>query len=917
MLFSTVIRTKVPPTQANTKPREYAPTISLWAQQILSKKAAHKTNLQLIEETIKIEGSLVRFSLVNENGLKHSGSFELFNEGILNVSINNPNNKSGFNYHDIEAKPKLTPFYPHIAKHDKSRYTFQFADTADYEKSPVKSKYSVVIDLKPFRLTMTDQTGKEIFQLNREEKFSFGEHLLFDIRLPTHHLWGLAERADHPYLEDTNAKGVPKEPYRLWARDNPKYKPFSPLGLYGSMPVVLSLQNEETRSTVGVFQANASETYVEVEKSTKGYSDLTWLNQAGDLQMYVMAADNFHEYFYRLSQVTGFAYLPPFWALGFHQCRYSYMSEKEVDEVNTKLREFKIPCDSITLDIDHTEDFKYFTWSKERYPDPAALIKRVRANKRRIITINDPHLKEDETYAPFAKAKERGLLVRTPEGETMINYCWPGKSGWLDFINEEAQDFWASLYSYDHYTHATRDVHAWNDMNEPAVFDPVWEQSMNPRNKHKFHKNGEERDVDHLYVHNVYGHLQTKGTFKGLIQRDHPKKYRPFILTRSFFAGTQKYATVWSADCGSKFVDLSAQIPLALNTSLCGISFNGSDIGGFMGDPAPEVALRWYQYGLFMPYFRAHSNSDTKRREPYVYEPLYRDQIIKAIQERYRWLYYWYTTFEEYVRTGYPITRTVWLETKHKKITESLLKEDLQFFIGSSLLVIPIVEKYRRYVEIHPDLRDEEWFTYNGGYLENNNEPFKTGLESIGYFIRAGSILTLADLSGEILSSEDVLTKPLHLFITLGKEETAKGTFYFDDTETWDYQNKHYVRREFEFKDMKLTNKKTDEEQIPDNVQDNYISTITICGTTEEITKWTIANSHEYNLNDHKVDLKDQTAKIIHIKGLNLKIKSDWEIQFTRPEKKEEPKEEHKKETAEETKNEAQEETKNETENQP
>ena len=91
MLFSTVIRTKVPPTQANTKPREYAPTISLWAQQILSKKAAHKTNLQLIEETIKIEGSLVRFSLVNENGLKHSGSFELFNEGILNVSINKPN----------------------------------------------------------------------------------------------------------------------------------------------------------------------------------------------------------------------------------------------------------------------------------------------------------------------------------------------------------------------------------------------------------------------------------------------------------------------------------------------------------------------------------------------------------------------------------------------------------------------------------------------------------------------------------------------------------------------------------------------------------------------------------------------------------------------------------------------------------
>lgn len=623
----------------------------------------------------------------------------------------------------------------------------KFSDTNSFESSTYKSTYKLVITYEPFHLELVDASGKVLVQLNPNNELAFTEHVLFDLRFPTHHLWGLAERADTPYLHDNNTEDSHREPYRLWARDYAKYKTNSPIGLYGSVPFVANLHNMDTRAMTGVFHANPSETYVEVNKSPNGHSDITWAHDAGDLELYVLAADGLKEFFNKAAQVTGFGHMPPMWALGFHQCRWGYLNEDMVDDVNDKLKEHKIPCDSITLDIDYTDGFKYFTWNHTTFPDPGDMIRRLRANKRRLICINDPHIKQDEGYHVYKHAKDNNFLVRDPQGETYINLCWPGKSGWLDFCNPDVQNYWASLYHYNNFPYSTRDVHAWNDMNEPAVFDTTYEQSMNPHNRHYFMKNGEKKEVEHHYIHNMYGFLQARSTFKGMIERDAPNKYRPFILTRSFFGGIQKYSAIWSGDAGSKWTDLAAQVPMALNTSLCGISFCGGDVGGFMGDPSQECAVRWFQGGSFMPFFRAHSDINTKRREPYLYEPVYRDIIIKTIYERYRWLYYWYNVFEEYVRTGYPIMRTVWMETRGKQpATESLLREAHQYFVGDSLLVIPVVERFRRYVQIHEDLQKEDWFTHESGWVEDPSQTYKTGLEHIGVFIRGGSIIPLIDV---------------------------------------------------------------------------------------------------------------------------------------------------------------------------
>lgn len=660
----------------------------------------------------------------------------------MNFSIQNPNNTSGFNYYDIESRPKLVPLSPN-PETSKDGMTLHFAD----QSSSYTSKFKVVINYEPFNMQLINPDGKVVVNFNANHQTNFTEHVRFDVRLPSHHLWGLAERADTPYLHDTNKQEFHREPYRLWNRDHAKYKPNSPIGLYGSVPLLANLHDLETRAMTGIFHANPSETYVDVNKDPSGHSDITWLNNAGDLELYFIAANSIKDYFYKSAQVTGFGHMPPMWALGFHQCRWGYLNEDMIDDVNAKLKEHKIPCDSLTLDIDYTDSFKYFTWNHTTFPDPSAMIARIRKNKRKLICINDPHIKQDDSYHVYKHAKDNNMLVKDPKGDNYSNLCWPGKSTWLDFTNPEVQDYWSTLYHYKNFPYTTRDVHAWNDMNEPAVFDSTTENSMNPHNRHTFVKNGEKRDVEHKYVHNVYGHLQTKATFKGMIERDAPGKFRPFVLTRAFFAGTQKYSSIWSGDAGSKWTDLGAQVPMALNTSLCGISFCGGDVGGFMGDPSQECAVRWFQGGSFMPFFRAHSDMNTKRREPYIYDAQYRSIIIKTIYERYRWLYYWYGVFEEYVRTGYPIMRTVWMHKDYKTtLTEGLLKECHQYFVGDNVLVIPVVERFRRFVQIHEDLQKEEWFTHESGYVADPSETYKCGLERIGVFIRAGSVIPLIDV---------------------------------------------------------------------------------------------------------------------------------------------------------------------------
>lgn len=215
-------------------------------------------------------------------------------------------------------------------------------------------------------------------------------------------------------------------------------------------------------------------------------------------------------------------------------------------------------------------------------------------------------------------------------------------------------------------------------MNEPSVFNAP-EITM-PRNNIHY------GNVEHRDIHNIYGMYQQMSTFKGLLDRSNGLK-RPFLLSRSFYAGSQRFGAIWTGDNKADWNHLQASAPMLMSLGVVGYHFSGADVGGFFGNPSPELLLRWYQAGSMQPFFRAHAHIETSRREPWLFGDLITSQIRKVLRLRYSLLPVWYTAMEESSQTGVPPMRPMILEYPDDV---KLLNIEDQWMISSSLLFKPI-----------------------------------------------------------------------------------------------------------------------------------------------------------------------------------------------------------------------------------
>lgn len=223
------------------------------------------------------------------------------------------------------------------------------------------------------------------------------------------------------------------------------------------------------------------------------------MSEAGAIEFFLLSSGSPVLAARKLHVLVGQPSLPPLWALGYHQCRWNYMNQSEVEEVSASMAQHQIPCDSVWLDIEYSRDKRYFLWDKNNFSKPQDMLQRLREHERRLVTIIDPHVKEDEGYFMFKEAKEKGLLVLNQEGKPYIGKCWPGPSAWLDFFNPETAQLLETLYAagnasklqqlldsgdLDAYLWHSKDVGIWIDMNEPACFEQT-DKTMPKGNLHK------------------------------------------------------------------------------------------------------------------------------------------------------------------------------------------------------------------------------------------------------------------------------------------------------------------------------------------------------------------------------------------------------------------------------------------------
>lgn len=618
------------------------------------------------------------------------------------------------------------------------------------------------------------------------------------------HVYGLPEHADSFALRSTVGSS---DPVRMYNLDVFEYEVDSVMALYGSVPLMLA--HSETR-TVGVLWLNAAETWVDIEPNSKqgvlssvvdfvkrspppNHRETHWFSENGLIDTFFLLGPGPKDVMRQYKSLTGSTPLPPMFSVAYHQSRWNYNDQDDVRSVDAGFDEHNIPYDALWLDIEHTDGKKYFTWDPFKFSQPEQMIRNLTAKGRRMITIIDPHIKRESGYHIHSEATDRGYYVKNKDGGDFEGWCWPGSSSYLDFLNPEVRQWWASKFTLDQYKGSTEHLFTWNDMNEPSVFNGP-EVTMH---KDCVHTGGWE----HRDIHNMYGMFLPMSTYMGhLLRSGH--KLRPFILSRSFFVGSQRYGAVWTGDNDADWKHLRITVPMLLSLSVAGISFCGADVGGFFRNPDSELSVRWYQAGAYQPFFRAHSHIHTKRREPWSFGPETLELVRGALYQRYALLPLWYTLFFENERTGVPPLRPLWMEFPSDKAGFAVDDEHL---VGNALLVHPVTEAGATKVSVYFPGENEVWYDvetwekFDG--LSTVSIPVT--LSKIPVFQRGGTIIP----KKERIRRCSALTKddPYTLQVALPKEgKPAEGTLYIDDGATFDYKKGDLLYLKFKFVDNTL-----------------------------------------------------------------------------------------------------------------
>ncbi|WP_341528069.1 glycoside hydrolase family 31 protein [Nostoc sp. UHCC 0302] len=517
--------------------------------------------------------------------------------------------------------------------------------------------------------------------------------------------------------------------------------------------------------------------------------------RGGELDYYIIYGPEPAQILYTYTQLTGRMQLPPKWALGYHQCRWSYESESVVRELAQEFRQRRIPCDVIHLDIDYMRGYRVFTWSPQRFPNPAKLINDLAQDGFKTVTIIDPGVKyePEANYHVFDEGIKNDYFVRKANGELFHGYVWPEKAVFPDFLRSDVRDWWSDLHK------SLTDVGVagiWNDMNEPAIDnrpfgdggEKIWFPLDAPQGNEeagiKGQVAGENVSVStstHLEVHNLYGLMMAKASYEGL-QRLRGTE-RSFVLTRSGYAGVQRWSSVWMGDNQSLWEHLEMSLPMLCNMGLSGVGFVGCDIGGFAGNATGELFARWMQVGMLYPLMRGHSAMTTARHEPWVFGDRVENICREYINLRYQLLPYIYNLFWEAATTGAPILRPLLYHFPNDSKTYTLYD---QILLGASLMAAPIYRPGVEYRSVY--LPAGTWYDWWSG--ESYEGPIHilahAPLERMPLYVRGGAIIPMQPVQQYV--DEHPLDQ-LRLRVWSGNNQYK---FFEDDGQTSNYHNNNY-----------------------------------------------------------------------------------------------------------------------------
>ncbi|QWX84695.1 glycoside hydrolase family 31 protein [Cellulophaga sp. HaHaR_3_176] len=634
-------------------------------------------------------------------------------------------------------------------------------------------RMTVLVDKQTLRVQISDPEGNIINEdelgFHWEENYEHGGNIvkMSKITRTGESFYGLGDKATHSNLKGKRVENWVTDQYAYGKDQDPLYK---------AIPFYIGLTDNKA---YGVFFDNTFKTHFDFSHEKRHVTSF-WAD-GGEMNYYFIFGPEMEKVVRLYTDLTGTPELPPLWALGYQQSKWSYYPESRVKEVAKQFRDLKIPCDGLYLDIDYMDGFRCFTWDKKLFPDPKRMIAELAEDGFKTVVMIDPGIKIDRDYWIYQEAMENDYFCKRGDGPYMHGKVWPGECNFPDFTNPKVREWWGELYKE---FMADLGVHAvWNDMNEPAVME-VPSKTAPLDTRHDYDGNL----TTHRKAHNVYGMQMVRATYNGVKKHVYPK--RPFVITRAAYAGTQRYACTWTGDNVATWEHLWIANVQMQRMCMSGYSFVGSDIGGFAEQPDGELFARWIQLGIFHPFCRVHSSGDHGDQEPWSFGDEVTDIVRKYVELRYQLLPYLYTMFYMYSKEGLPMLRSLVLFDQEDHQTHFRTDE---FIFGTQILVCPIQE---------PNAKGRRMYIPRGNWYNYWTKEFIVGglekwvvadIDMIPMFVKEGAMIPnypVQQYVGELEIEELVLD-------VYFKDGIENSTVYEDAQDGYDYKKGRYSLRNF------------------------------------------------------------------------------------------------------------------------
>ncbi|XP_012261340.2 lysosomal alpha-glucosidase-like [Athalia rosae] len=699
--------------------------------------------------------------------------------------------------------------------------------------------------------------------------FTFADQFLqLHSTLPSHNIYGLGEHRSTLRL-DTNWQS-----FTMFNRDQ---APVEKTNLYGTHPFYLVI--EESGNCHGVLFLNSNAMDVILQPAPA----ITFRTIGGIFDVYFFLGPSPADVLRQYSEIVGKPFLPPYWSLGFHLCRYGYGSLANTRAVWNRTRNAGIPFDVQWNDIDYMDRNNDFTFDTKAYKELPQFVEEIHSAGMHYIPIIDAGVSAAEkpgTYPPYDEGVKDDIFIKdAATDKPFIAKVWNSVStAWPDFTNPKTTDYYHRMLQNTYNMFKFDGI--WIDMNEPSNFyDGLLNGCVkNNLNNPQYVPNVRDGSLSaktlcmdakhylgpHYNVHNTHGIGQAIATNSALTKI---RNKRPFIISRSTWEGFGHYAGHWSGDVFSEWHDLRMSVQEVLSYGLFQIPMVGADICGFNGNTTVSLCNRWVQLGAFYPFSRNHNSVGTIEQDPVALGDMVVKSSRKALLIRYRFLPHLYTLFFKAHKFGDTVARPLFFEFINDQETYGI---DTQFLWGSSLMVIPVLEENA--VQVTAYIPRGPWydfyskaFIFSTGKYVTLNAP----LDTIPLMIRGGSILPAQTPNVTTTLSRK---NKFELLVALDTRGFARGEMYWDDGDSLDsIEKKQYKWLEFTVKDQKLTNREVERGDFNENM---VLGKVSVMGVNKKV-KNVFLNGNQMNF------IYDQQRSYLNVKNLNVDLKTNFDLSWT------------------------------------